>query len=196
MLSIAREDGKIQAVPVIRMQKEPPPRKGFLTNEQCDKLLAALPAHLRPLALYQYWCGGRKGEAFQIDWSQVDLKGCCIRLEGDQTKNEEPRIVPLPPVLVDILEQVQPKTGLVFDTTNLREEWGKACDAVGFGKREKQKSSSGNTWYRYSGLTIHDFRRSATRNLVNALIPENVAMKITGHKTRSVFDPLPYRQRG
>ena len=162
---------------------------GFLEQSKFQELVASLPTHLRPLIMFLYWCGARsRSEALQIDWAQVDLDRRIIRLEQDQTKNEEPRTVPLPAILVMMLSEMEPKRGKVFDGTNLRTEWARACEAVGLGKIEKLKSENGNAWEKYNGLIVHDLRRSAVRNLINAGVHERVAMSITGHKTRAVFD--------
>ena len=186
MLTLAHREKKIHSVPFIEFQKEPPARKGFLPVEQFESLAAQFPSHLKPLVTFLYYCGVRIGEAEQIEWSQVDLKQRLIRLEDEQTKNDEARVVPIPAALAVILQAIEPKIGRVFDTTNLRKEWMKACEAVGLGHITPVEGKPHDP--RYEGLTLHDFRRSAVRNLVNAGVPERVAMKISGHKTRSVFD--------
>ena len=183
MLKIAQEEKKIQNAPLIRFQTEPNARRGFITNEQFGLLLKKLPFHLRPLIAFLFACGVRIGEASAVEWEQVDFKAGVIRLY--ETKNDEPRIVPLPAQLLAALAAMKVKAGKVFDTTNLTKEWRKACAAAQLGRIIEVAGKPNDP--RYEGLTIHDLRRSAVRNLVQAGNAESTVMKISGHKHHSVF---------
>lgn len=183
MMNVARIDGKIQVLPHFPSLKENAPRKGFVTHEQFAQLVGALPEKLRPLILMLYWCGCRIGEARKIEWSQVDLKRRQIVMYGEQTKNEQPRILPLPDELIDILQSDSNRTGRVFYQGVFRRSWDTACEQAGLGHRTKTASG----FPKYEGLIVHDLRRSAIRNLREAGVSESVIMAISGHKTQSVF---------
>src|SRR5262249_15291208 len=58
------------------------------------------------------------------------------------------------------------------------------CEQSGLGKWEKDEKGK----ERWRGLIFHDLRRSAVRNLIRSGGSERVAMNISGHKSRSVFD--------
>jgi integrase len=182
--NVLREEGKLAVVPKIKLMKEPPPRRGFLEIGKFEDLLDALPSRLRPLVATLYFTGVRLGEALAIEWDQIDLEAREIRLH--ETKNDEPRTIPLPSRVVDLLRRITPKRGKVFDAANLRTEWEVACAAVGLGTRTEIEGEKWN-WHRYKGLRIHDMRRSAVRNLIRAGVSEKVCMDISGHKTVEVF---------
>jgi Site-specific recombinase XerD len=114
MLSVAHEDGKIQVKPKIRLLKPGPARKGFLPRDKFNELLGHIPEKTKPLIVFLYYCGVRLGEALQIEWSQVNLEEGLIRLEEEQTKNSEARTVPLPDVLITMLEALEQESGTVF----------------------------------------------------------------------------------
>jgi len=170
MFSIARTEGKLHNVPHIELLKPPPARRGFLRPQDFSRLLNRLPKHLHPLVTFLYYCGVRIGEALAVDWTSADLGKRLVTLQAGQTKNDEPRIIPLPAVLVEMLRATKRKEGPVFDATNLRKEWAIATAAC-----------------KLDGLRIHDLRRSSIRNMMAAGAQQTEAMKISGHKTISVF---------
>ncbi|PYT80872.1 MAG: hypothetical protein DMG40_11480 [Acidobacteria bacterium] len=113
---------KLTQVPYFPMLKEDNVRKGFVTIEQFRKLREAMPEHLRPLITFLYFTGCRIGAALAITWSQMEFQSgtAQLRLEGNQTKNEDPILLPLPLEVSEILKEL-PREGKVFDARNLKE---------------------------------------------------------------------------
>jgi integrase len=193
MFKLGYERGKVLRLPVIHKLKEPPPRKGFFEQEQFEAVRRHLPKHLRVALTIAYTYGWRmQSEVLTLERRHIDLDTGTIRLDPGATKNDEGRIVYLIPELKGQLEaqlrrvdELGWKLGRIvpflfphftgrFQGQRLRDfrkAWATACRRAGC-----------------FGFLRHDFRRTAVRNMVNKGVVERVAMKVTGHKTRSVFD--------
>jgi integrase len=182
-MSLAQRAGKLGHAPYFPMLKEDNVRKGFLTPSQFIKLRGALPEHLRPLVTFLYFTGCRIGAALAITWTEIEFENgrYQLRIEGNQTKNEEPILLPLPLELNEILKKL-PRKGNLFDSRNLRKSFQAACIEVGLGR------ATGPKVWQYKGLLLHDLRRSGVRNLIRSGVPRRIAMKISGHLTESTFE--------
>jgi len=96
ILNLAYQDwGWLQRVPRIRMLSEPKRRIRFLTREEADRLLANLPAHLRPVVRFALATGCRMSEILRLEWPRVDFGRRVAWLDPGTTKNGEGRGIPL-----------------------------------------------------------------------------------------------------
>lgn len=191
MLILAHKRGikgvKLHEVPDVPMLEEPPPRQGFLEPERFAELKGAMPENLKTTLHYLYFTGCRTGAAKKVEWTQVLFDGNRVELlfRANQVKNKRAITLALPDEVAEAIRKVPVKrrSGPVFCMTNLTKAFKKACVAVGLGSWRDPKNHDAG----YDGLLLHDLRRSGVRNLRKAGVPEDVAMKVSGHRTRSVF---------
>lgn len=173
---------KVDRVPHVPMLKENNARKGFFEHGDLLALRDALPDYLKGFITFGYKTGWRVSEIAGLTWGQVDRDQGIVRLEVGETKNDEARTIYLDDELREVVNRqwAQRKNLLPYVFLNEKgtdkvkrfdKAWKTACNEAGIGVR-----------------LFHDFRRTAVRNMVRSGIPERVAMMISGHKTRSVFD--------
>jgi len=167
----------VARVPHFPKLPESDPRKGFMKSEHYRTLLFELPEDLRLLFVIAYHVGLRKGALLRIKWSQVDLQANTIWMEGKKiNRKPEPVAVPIYGDMAKFVE-MQPRTSNylfargALPIRTFRESWVLACQRAGV-----------------PGLLFHDLRRTAVRNLRRAGVAESVIMKITGHRTRGIFE--------
>jgi len=194
----------VNRVPHIPMLEENNVRKGFFEHGEFTALRSALPSHLKGFVTFAYKTGWRVSEMRGLKWSHVDLDNGIVRIEPGEAKNKDGRTVYLDEELKEIFIQqslFRKKYGkisvYVFSSEDgsggikeFRKTWNTACRTVGIGYGYKITRKYVKDWEDKlsAGPTIHDFRRSAVRNMVRSGISERIAMKVSGHKTRSVFD--------
>ena len=175
----------VDRVPHIPMLKESNIRKGFLEHSEFLALRNSLPSYLKGFVTFGYKTGYRISEISSITWAHLDRNQGIVRLEVGETKNDEGRTVYLDDELKDVFNhqwELRKAKGVLIPYVfpnqlgtgpikDIRRSWFTALKKAGLKRR-----------------LFHDFRRTAVRNMVRSGIPERVAMMISGHKTRSVFD--------
>jgi len=131
--------------------------------------------HLMPMVLLSLNTGMRRGELFNLQWRDIDLKGRTATIEGTTAKSGETRHIPLNDEALatliawrnqtkeKILVFPSPKTGETFN--NISTAWKKLI------------SDSGVTNFRF-----HDLRHHFASQLVMAGVDINTVRELLGHQ--------------
>jgi integrase len=160
-------------------------RDKILPLDQFLRLLEYLPQHAKTIIATAFYTGMRRGEIVSLTWDKVDLKNRVIRLEATDTKDKEPRIIPICDELYEILERIPPTlhSEHVFlykgkPIKDIKRTLRRACKMLGieYGRFIKD------------GFVFHDLRHTFNTYMRKAGVPESVIMAVTGHSTREMFD--------
>jgi integrase len=200
-LRLARERHRLTSMPSIRHLPEQNIRQGFFEADEFRRLVAALPDYLQDVTRFAYLVGWRRGEILSLRWTDVDRAGRVIRLRSEESKNGRGRVVTIDGDLGELIERrwqarlisakdVPRVTDLVFHNqgepiVDFRKAWASACVKAGLYYVVKDEAGKEK---QFPEKLFHDLRRTAVRDMVRAGVPERVAMEISGHRTRSVFD--------
>ena len=181
LFTLALQAGQVSRRPYIPRLPEGQPRQGFMEHDEYLTLRKHLPSEYRDVLDFGYLTGWRRGEVLTLEWQDVDRAAGVIRLRPEMCKTREGRVLALSAPMRALVERrwharrlgcplVFRRDGYLLEH-HFEGPWRRASKAAGV-----------------PGRLFHDLRRTAIRNMVRAGIPERVAMQMSGHKSRSVFD--------
>jgi integrase len=203
--TLAVQGGKLVQAPHIAMLEESAARSGFFEADECVAVCRHLSKELAAVVRFAYVTGWRiDSEVLTLKWSQVNFKERLnpsqalpgtVTLNPGRTKNGEGRVFPFTLALKAVLDQQHKqhaalaKAGTIEPHVFVR----MVANSRGGQKTPKPIKRFNKAWANACAAAgveriPHDFRRTAVRNLVRAGVTETVAMRLTGHKTRSVFE--------
>lgn len=181
MCRLAVRTGRLAPMPIFPDRlRENPPRQGFFEHREYLAVRRYLPSAYQDILDFAYYSGWRPREITGLTWDEVDLTAGVIRLTPHRSKRRTGRVPPISGPLAAVLQRRlakrRPGDPTVFQRDGVpirrwRKAWGRACRLAGV-----------------PGRILHDCRRTAARNLIRAGVPERIAMALTGHKTRAIFD--------
>ena len=181
MLALALRGGQLAHRPMFPERlRENGPRQGFFEHAEYEAVRRYLPPSYQDVLDFAYYSGWRKREILELGWHEVDAPGGVVRLSPERSKTRIGRVLPMStPIRAVIARRHAHRRAadpLVFrrDAVTVRAwrtAWPAACRRAGV-----------------PGRLLHDCRRTAARNLVRAGVPERVAMQLTGHRSRAIFD--------
>ncbi len=201
---LAVRRGRLAVRPDFSLLRENNARRGFINAKQMAAIREHMPEDFQGLVTFLFYSGWRVGEALSLEWSRVDRDIGVIRLETGETKSGEARTLPYGAL---------PELAEVIDTQDarrdaLQKKHGAITPFVFFRERErviKHRAKKARAirqvlhvdfleaWQEavraagVPGRIPHDLRRSAARNMLQAGIPQRLAMALGGWKTPSVF---------
>jgi integrase len=177
-LALSSEPPKVLRMPTFKLPKENNARKVFIADGDLEKLRQAAAAEglwARTFIEMAFMFGWRRGELEGLRVGNIRLSDQSVRIED--SKNHEPREVPLTPTLLTLLEPLvagrNPDERL-WPVKSTRSLWKRICKAAGLvpGK---------------AGIVLHDARRSSAKIKRFAGVSESVIMDLHGWKTPAMF---------
>lgn len=164
VLRLAEREHMLGKCPRIRLLPEPQKRVRWLTKDEAQRLLAALPAHLQPPAQFALATGLRQGNVFGLEWNQVDLQRQVAWIYSDQAKGKRDFAVPLNPDAISALrQQIGQHETRVFTYAGKpmrrpdQETWRRACDAAGIADfRWHDLRHTWASWHVMAGTSLQE----------------------------------------